>query len=156
MVGCGLRVSGVMVPAQGLCDSSLHLVFLSLGSKRERNASSEISPKKVKWSSVVTCPSSHLPSDGDSSGSEDILRPCERPKGENWGQTGLTLDGERAGHLTVWGSVPVLRHHLPLPGSLSQHPHLPPGLQSICMARADRPRPCLLPPTVHPLPSPTD
>nr|XP_036861866.1 inactive serine/threonine-protein kinase VRK3 isoform X5 [Manis javanica] len=56
------------------------LVSSFRGSKRERNASSEISPKKVKWSSVVTCPSSHLPSDGDSSGSEDILRPCERPK----------------------------------------------------------------------------
>ncbi|KAK2493315.1 hypothetical protein MC885_017389, partial [Smutsia gigantea] len=73
------------------------LVSSFQGSKRERNTSSEISPKKVKWSSVVTCPSSYLPSDGNSSGSEDILR----PKGENWDQTGLTLNGERAGSLST-------------------------------------------------------
>ncbi|XP_004440364.1 PREDICTED: inactive serine/threonine-protein kinase VRK3 [Ceratotherium simum simum] len=51
------------------------------GSKRERDASSEISPKKVKWSSSVTSPPSSIFSDGDSSGSEDTLSPCKRPKG---------------------------------------------------------------------------
>ncbi|XP_030153034.1 inactive serine/threonine-protein kinase VRK3 isoform X4 [Lynx canadensis] len=51
------------------------------GSKRKRNTSSESSSKKVRWSSTVTSSSSSVFSDGDSSGSEDTLRPCERPKG---------------------------------------------------------------------------
>ncbi|XP_029780898.1 inactive serine/threonine-protein kinase VRK3 [Suricata suricatta] len=51
------------------------------GSRRKRSASSESSSKKVRWSSTVTSPSSSLFSDGDSSGSEDPLRPSERPKG---------------------------------------------------------------------------
>ncbi|XP_001493560.1 serine/threonine-protein kinase VRK3 isoform X1 [Equus caballus] len=57
------------------------LVSSFRGSRRERNPSSETSPKKVKWSGCVTSPTSSLFSDGDSSGSEDTLSPCERPKG---------------------------------------------------------------------------
>ncbi|ELK18512.1 Serine/threonine-protein kinase VRK3 [Pteropus alecto] len=51
------------------------------GSKKERDTSSEISPKKVKWSGCVTSPSSSLFSNYDSSGSEDNLSPREKPKG---------------------------------------------------------------------------
>ncbi|XP_039103270.1 inactive serine/threonine-protein kinase VRK3 [Hyaena hyaena] len=51
------------------------------GSKRKRSSSSESSSKKVRWSGAVTSPSSSVFSDADSSGSEDPLRPCERPKG---------------------------------------------------------------------------
>ncbi|XP_058136649.1 serine/threonine-protein kinase VRK3 isoform X4 [Dasypus novemcinctus] len=50
------------------------------GSRRDLNSSSEISPKKVKWSSTVT-PSSSFLSDGDTSGSEDALSPSVRPRG---------------------------------------------------------------------------
>ncbi|XP_060145695.1 serine/threonine-protein kinase VRK3 isoform X5 [Globicephala melas] len=39
-------------------------VFLSLGSKKRRNTSSEISPKKVKWPSCASSPPSSLLSEG--------------------------------------------------------------------------------------------
>ncbi|XP_077700662.1 serine/threonine-protein kinase VRK3 isoform X5 [Canis aureus] len=45
------------------------------GSRRQNNTSPETPSKKVKWSSSVTSPSSSLFSDGDSSGSEDTVRP---------------------------------------------------------------------------------
>uniref|UniRef100_A0A8C8ZUL0 Serine/threonine-protein kinase VRK3 n=1 Tax=Prolemur simus TaxID=1328070 RepID=A0A8C8ZUL0_PROSS len=51
------------------------------GSRRELNSSSEISPKRVKWSSTVTSPQLSLFSDGNSSGSEDTSSPSERSKG---------------------------------------------------------------------------
>ncbi|XP_058136652.1 serine/threonine-protein kinase VRK3 isoform X6 [Dasypus novemcinctus] len=53
------------------------------GSRRDLNSSSEISPKKVKWSSTVT-PSSSFLSDGDTSGSEDALSPSVRPRVNKW------------------------------------------------------------------------
>lgn len=58
----------------------------------------------MKWSGCVTSPTSSLFSDGDSSGSEDTLSPCERPKGESWDHPGLARDGEKAGHLTMFGA----------------------------------------------------
>ncbi|XP_054444743.1 inactive serine/threonine-protein kinase VRK3 isoform X2 [Pteronotus mesoamericanus] len=51
------------------------------GSKREKNTSSELSPKKVKWSGCVTSPPSSLSSDYDSSGSEHTSSPCKKHKG---------------------------------------------------------------------------
>ncbi|XP_062946291.1 inactive serine/threonine-protein kinase VRK3 isoform X2 [Cynocephalus volans] len=56
------------------------------GSRRELHSSSEISPKKVKWSSIVTSPPLSLFSDGDSSKSENTLSPSERPK-EAWSRS---------------------------------------------------------------------
>ncbi|OBS74483.1 hypothetical protein A6R68_15002 [Neotoma lepida] len=53
------------------------LVSSFRGSRKELNSSSETSPKKVKWSHTV--PS--LPSDYDSSGSEDTLNSPERATG---------------------------------------------------------------------------
>ncbi|XP_016061512.1 PREDICTED: inactive serine/threonine-protein kinase VRK3 [Miniopterus natalensis] len=54
------------------------------GSRRQKNAGSELSPKKVKWSGCVTSSSSLL-SDYDSSGSKDTLSPkgidTLKPKG---------------------------------------------------------------------------
>ncbi|KAM9633420.1 serine/threonine-protein kinase VRK3 isoform 2-T7 [Trichechus inunguis] len=51
------------------------------GSRRDLNSSSEISCKKVKWSSSVISPPSSLFSDSDNSESEEFLSPSERPKG---------------------------------------------------------------------------
>nr|XP_015098325.1 inactive serine/threonine-protein kinase VRK3 isoform X1 [Vicugna pacos]XP_015098326.1 inactive serine/threonine-protein kinase VRK3 isoform X1 [Vicugna pacos] len=51
------------------------------GSSRKRSTSSEISPKKVKWSSCAASPRSSLLSDGDSSGSEDALSSSGKTKG---------------------------------------------------------------------------
>uniref|UniRef100_A0A8D0IRN0 Serine/threonine-protein kinase VRK3 n=1 Tax=Sus scrofa TaxID=9823 RepID=A0A8D0IRN0_PIG len=51
------------------------------GSRRKRSSSSEISSKKVKWSSCGPSPTSSLPLDGDSSGSEDTLSTCGKPRG---------------------------------------------------------------------------
>ncbi|XP_066230174.1 serine/threonine-protein kinase VRK3 isoform X2 [Saccopteryx leptura] len=51
------------------------------GSRRGKNTSSELSPKKVKWSSCLASSPSSVFSDYDSSGSEDTLSPCEKPKG---------------------------------------------------------------------------
>ncbi|KAM8790494.1 serine/threonine-protein kinase VRK3 isoform 1-T5 [Rhynchonycteris naso] len=51
------------------------------GSRRGKDTNSELSPKKVKWSSCLTSSPSSLFSDYDSSGSEDTLSPCEKPKG---------------------------------------------------------------------------
>lgn len=86
VVDCELRVSGFMVPGKGLCIFSLPLVFLFLGSRRQKNAGSELSPKKVKWSGSVTSSSSLL-SDYDSSGSKDTLSPkgidTLKPKGKS-------------------------------------------------------------------------
>eukprot|EP00069_Balaena_mysticetus_P009708 bmy_06354T0 len=70
-----------MVPGKDFCNSSLHSVFLSLGSRRRMNTSSEISPKKVKWLSCASSPPSSLLSEGDSSESEVTLSTCEKPKG---------------------------------------------------------------------------
>nr|XP_012609613.1 inactive serine/threonine-protein kinase VRK3 isoform X1 [Microcebus murinus]XP_012609614.1 inactive serine/threonine-protein kinase VRK3 isoform X1 [Microcebus murinus]XP_012609615.1 inactive serine/threonine-protein kinase VRK3 isoform X1 [Microcebus murinus]XP_012609616.1 inactive serine/threonine-protein kinase VRK3 isoform X1 [Microcebus murinus]XP_012609617.1 inactive serine/threonine-protein kinase VRK3 isoform X1 [Microcebus murinus] len=51
------------------------------GTRRQLNSSSsEISPKRVKWSSTVTAPQLSLFPDGDSSGSEDTSSPSERSK----------------------------------------------------------------------------
>nr|XP_025869944.1 inactive serine/threonine-protein kinase VRK3 isoform X1 [Vulpes vulpes]XP_025869945.1 inactive serine/threonine-protein kinase VRK3 isoform X1 [Vulpes vulpes]XP_025869946.1 inactive serine/threonine-protein kinase VRK3 isoform X1 [Vulpes vulpes]XP_025869947.1 inactive serine/threonine-protein kinase VRK3 isoform X1 [Vulpes vulpes]XP_025869948.1 inactive serine/threonine-protein kinase VRK3 isoform X1 [Vulpes vulpes] len=47
----------------------------SFRGSRRQNTSPETPSKKVKWSSSVTSPSSSLFSDGDSSGSEDTMRP---------------------------------------------------------------------------------
>ncbi|XP_010991462.1 inactive serine/threonine-protein kinase VRK3 isoform X2 [Camelus dromedarius] len=51
------------------------------GSSRKSSTSSEISPKKVKWSSCAASPRSSLLSDGDSSGSEDALSSSGKTKG---------------------------------------------------------------------------
>ncbi|KAK7805504.1 hypothetical protein U0070_023107 [Myodes glareolus] len=51
------------------------------GSKKGLNSSSETSPKKVKWSSTVTCLPPSLLSDRDSSESEDTFHSPERPTG---------------------------------------------------------------------------
>ena len=92
-----LRVSGLMVPGKDFCNSSLHSVFLSLGSRRKTNTSSEISPKKVKWLSCTSSPPSSLLSEGNSSESEVTLSTCEKPKGESYARY-----GEKEGHLTMF------------------------------------------------------
>ncbi|KAM5133073.1 serine/threonine-protein kinase VRK3 isoform 2-T3 [Callospermophilus lateralis] len=51
------------------------------GSKRELSSSSEIPPKKVKWSSTATSPKSSFLVDGDNTESEDTLNSPERLKG---------------------------------------------------------------------------
>ncbi|XP_015351968.1 inactive serine/threonine-protein kinase VRK3 isoform X5 [Marmota marmota marmota] len=50
------------------------------GSRRELSSSSEIPPKKVKWSSTATSPRSSVLVDGDNTESEDTLNSPERPK----------------------------------------------------------------------------
>lgn len=57
------------------------LVSSFRGSKRERNSSFEISPKKVKWSNIVISSQSSLLSDGHSPESEGAGSSCEKPKG---------------------------------------------------------------------------
>ncbi|XP_048646454.1 inactive serine/threonine-protein kinase VRK3 isoform X7 [Marmota marmota marmota] len=52
------------------------------GSRRELSSSSEIPPKKVKWSSTATSPRSSVLVDGDNTESEDTLNSPERPKAE--------------------------------------------------------------------------
>ncbi|XP_021569557.1 inactive serine/threonine-protein kinase VRK3 isoform X3 [Carlito syrichta] len=53
------------------------------GSRKELSSSSESSPKKVKWSSTVTCSQLSI-SDGDNSESEDTLSSSERSKSKSW------------------------------------------------------------------------
>ncbi|XP_057569122.1 inactive serine/threonine-protein kinase VRK3 isoform X2 [Hippopotamus amphibius kiboko] len=53
----------------------------SQGSRRKRDTTSEISSKKVKWSSCASSPPSSLLSEGDSSGSEDTFSTRGKSKG---------------------------------------------------------------------------
>lgn len=136
--------SSLGFPGKGLCNFSLHPVFLSPGSKRKRSTSSESSSKKVRWSSTVTSSSSSVFSDGDSSGSEDTLRPCERPKGESWGQPGPTRRGKGGSPDSIWGILPLPGHPLP---RLDPHCSIP-SLQSVYT----QPEPPLFPPVRSLLP----
>lgn len=145
--------SSLGFPGRSPCHCSLHSILPSPGSKRKRSSSSESSSKKVRWSGAVTSPSSSVFSDADSSGSEDPLRPCERPKGESWGHADLTR-WEKGGSLdSVGGILPLLRHPLP---RLDPHRNTL-SLRSIC-TRPEPPRPSLhtascLPPPPHPAPA---
>ncbi|XP_064150114.1 inactive serine/threonine-protein kinase VRK3 isoform X2 [Loxodonta africana] len=68
------------------------------GSRKDLNSSSEISCKKVKWSSSVISPPSSLFSDSDSSESEEFLSRSERPKGSTSLSASLTGLGVSRGH----------------------------------------------------------
>ncbi|XP_042637204.1 inactive serine/threonine-protein kinase VRK3 [Orycteropus afer afer] len=83
------------------------LVSSFRGSKRELKPSSEISCKKVKWSSSVTSSPSSLLSDGDNSESEDLLSPPERHKGPT------SLSASLSGPGVSPGQGPVVTHHPP-------------------------------------------
>ncbi|XP_058900149.1 serine/threonine-protein kinase VRK3 isoform X1 [Kogia breviceps] len=56
-------------------------VSSSQGSRRRRNPSSEISPKKVRWPSCAFSPPSSLLSEADSCESEGTLSTCEKARG---------------------------------------------------------------------------
>ncbi|XP_064150119.1 inactive serine/threonine-protein kinase VRK3 isoform X7 [Loxodonta africana] len=71
------------------------------GSRKDLNSSSEISCKKVKWSSSVISPPSSLFSDSDSSESEEFLSRSERPKGSTSLSASLTGLGVSRGHGAV-------------------------------------------------------
>ncbi|XP_066875102.1 serine/threonine-protein kinase VRK3 isoform X3 [Kogia breviceps] len=57
-------------------------VSSSQGSRRRRNPSSEISPKKVRWPSCAFSPPSSLLSEADSCESEGTLSTCEKARAE--------------------------------------------------------------------------
>ncbi|XP_005412856.1 PREDICTED: inactive serine/threonine-protein kinase VRK3 isoform X2 [Chinchilla lanigera] len=61
------------------------LVSSFRGSKRESNCSSEISPKRVKWSNIVISSQSSLLCDGRNAESEDAVSSSEKPKGARSG-----------------------------------------------------------------------
>nr|KAF6408418.1 VRK serine/threonine kinase 3 [Molossus molossus] len=69
---CGKSLSAVEPEGSQTFVSPLSSSFQG---PRRKNVSSELSPKKVKWSGSVTSPSSSLLSNYDSSGSEDTLSP---------------------------------------------------------------------------------
>ncbi|XP_049756334.1 inactive serine/threonine-protein kinase VRK3 isoform X2 [Elephas maximus indicus] len=78
------------------------------GSRKDLNSSSEISCKKVKWSSSVISPPSSLFSDSDSSESEEFLSRSERPKGSTSLSASLTGLGVSRGHgAGTWNKPPT-------------------------------------------------
>nr|XP_059871386.1 inactive serine/threonine-protein kinase VRK3-like [Delphinus delphis] len=89
----------------------------SQGSRRRRNTSSEISPKKVKWPSCASSPPSSLLSEGDSSESEDTLSTCEKPKG-CWSRSPTSRSSpwtpRQSSQTLKWSRVTTLLKALPV------------------------------------------
>ncbi|XP_075392623.1 serine/threonine-protein kinase VRK3-like isoform X2 [Tenrec ecaudatus] len=78
------------------------------GARKDPSSSPESPCKKVKWSSTVTSPPSSLCSDSDSSGSKELLRKSQRPRGSK--SLSASLSGLGVSHRQEpgpWNKLPT-------------------------------------------------